>query len=80
MLRFAAEGLLIRLGETVRRIDRADGHFVARHADLELRDMKDARNVTAHGYDVVDHEIVWEILAEHVPRVAGKVRQASSEA
>ncbi len=74
MLRYAGEDLLIRLGETAHRVDSADAHFVAAHPELELRDLKDARNVAAHGYDVVDAEIVWEILAVHVPRVAEHVR------
>jgi uncharacterized protein with HEPN domain len=74
MLRYAGEDLLIRLGETAHRVDRADVSFIAAHPELELRDLKDARNVAAHGYDIVDAEIVWEILAVHVPRVALRVR------
>lgn len=37
MLRYAAEDLLIRLGETVARIDRDDDRFVGAHPGLELR-------------------------------------------
>jgi uncharacterized protein with HEPN domain len=74
MLRYAGEDLLIRLGETAHRADRADTSFLTEHPELELRDLKDARNVAAHGYDIVDPEIVWEILSVHVPRIAGRVR------
>lgn len=73
MLRYAAEDLLIRLGECVGRIDRDDPTFVDQHPDLELRRLKDARNVIAHGYDVVDTELLWTILATNVPAVAARV-------
>jgi uncharacterized protein with HEPN domain len=75
MLRFAAEDLLIRLGETVARIDRDDPTFVDAHPDLELRRVKDARNLVAHGYDVVDPALVWTILEQNVPGVAHRVRR-----
>lgn len=74
MLRYAAEGLLIRAGEAVDRIDKAPSTFVDDHPELELHKLKDARNVTAHGFDIVDAEIVWAILSTHVPVVIARVR------
>ncbi|MEL7977674.1 HepT-like ribonuclease domain-containing protein [Isoptericola sp. F-RaC21] len=73
MLRYAAEDLLIRLGECVSRIDRDDPGFVDAHADLELRRLKDARNVVAHGDDAVDSELLWAILSTNIPQVAARV-------
>lgn len=73
MLRYAAEDLLIRLGECVSRIDREEPGFVGAHPDLELRRVKDARNVIAHGYDIVDTELLWAILATNIPEVARRV-------
>lgn len=73
-LRYAGEDLLVRLGEVVARLDRKVPGFVEAHPDMELRNLKDTRNFVAHGYDVVDFEIIWEILADHVPLVAARVR------
>ena len=73
-LRYAGEDLLVRLGEVVARLDRKVPGFVEAHPGLELRNLKDARNFVAHGYDVVDFEIIWEILADNVPVVATRVR------
>ena len=73
MLRFAAEDLLIRLGECVSRIDRDDPEFAAAHPELELRKLKNARNLVAHGYDLVDYAMIWDILSVHVPRMATAV-------
>jgi len=75
MLRLASEALLIRMGECVDRIDRADPDFIPTHPDLELRQLKDTRNVLAHGYDIVDYRLVWAILERNIPAVAEKVRQ-----
>ncbi|GAA1871882.1 HepT-like ribonuclease domain-containing protein [Myceligenerans crystallogenes] len=74
-LRYAAEDLLVRLGEVVARLDRNEPDFIPEHPELELRNLKDTRNVVAHGYDVVDFGIIWEILAENVPVVAERVRK-----
>jgi uncharacterized protein with HEPN domain len=73
-LRYAAEDLLVRLGAVVARLDRKAPGFITAHPDLELRNLKDTRNVVAHGYDIIDFEIVWEILAENIPVVADRVR------
>jgi uncharacterized protein with HEPN domain len=75
MLRLAAQAILIRLGEGVNRIDKVDPGFVARHPDLELRPLKDSRNVMAHGYDIVDDALVWAILATNLPGVVTKIQR-----
>ena len=75
MLRLAAESLLTRMGECVDRIDKADPAFLAAHPSLELRQLKDTRNVLAHGYDIVDHALVWSIVSTNVPVVADSIRQ-----
>ena len=73
MLRLAGESVLIRLGECADRIDKADPGFVADHPELELRKVKDTRNVLAHGYDIVDYDLVWAILETNIPAVAARV-------
>ena len=75
MLRLASESLLIRMGECVDRIDKADPHFVEAHPDLELRNLKNTRNVMAHGYDIVDHNLVWSILQTNIPAVAAQIQR-----
>ena len=75
MLRLASESLLIRMGECVDRIDKADPQFVAANPELELRQLKDTRNLVAHGYDIVDYALVWSILETNIPQVAEEVRR-----
>ena len=73
-LRYAAEALLVRLGEIVARMDQAFPDLAEQHPELELRQLKGARNVIAHGYDIVDYNIVWEVMSIDIPRVAARVK------
>lgn len=75
MLQAAAEALLLRAGESVVRIDLAAPDFIRLHPELRLRNLKDARNVVAHGYDIVDTGTLWEILEVHLPVVIDGVRE-----
>jgi len=73
-LRYAAEALLVRLGEIVARIDKMFPTFADQHPELELRQLKGTRNIIAHGYDIVDYDIVWEVISVDIPRAAAAVR------
>ncbi|MDR2973228.1 MAG: DUF86 domain-containing protein [Propionibacteriaceae bacterium] len=75
MLRFAAESLLIKMSECVDRIHKADPLFVEAHPGLELRPLQDTRNAVAHGWDIVDDNLVWSIIEMNIPVVALKIRQ-----
>ena len=69
----AAEAVIIRAGEAVARIDARQPTFVADRPELPLRELKDARNFIAHGYDRVDPVIMWEILSESLPQARAAI-------
>ena len=52
------------LGEASRRVS---PEFRARHPQIPWREMIGMRNRLIHGYDGVDYEIVWDVLANHAP-------------
>ena len=79
LLRLAAEAIISRTGETVARIDRENPDFTDDHPELELRNLKDARNFVVHAYDQIDYDIVWEILERHIPRVGRMVSDKIQE-
>ncbi|MGY0502152.1 HepT-like ribonuclease domain-containing protein [Nocardia sp. FBN12] len=70
--RLAAEAVLHRLGESVARLP---AEFVASHPEVSWRGVKATRNLVAHNYDVVDHTILWNLLANRLPGKAALVRQ-----
>lgn len=75
-LRLAAEAILHKLGEAVSRLP-AD--VVAAYPDVAWRPMKATRNLVAHADDQVDHEILWNALAERLPAEALRIRAILAE-
>jgi uncharacterized protein with HEPN domain len=73
-VRWAAEALLIRVGECVGRIDHADVEFSGNHPELKLHAVKNMRNLVAHDYEMVDYQLVWDALTLKLPRLAAEVR------
>ncbi len=70
-LRLASEAVLHRLGESVARIP---DDFIAAYPEVSWRQIKATRNLVAHNYDGVDHEILWNALANRMPEEANRVR------
>lgn len=67
MLRSAVERQLEIIGEALIRLVRTDPTVAARISDVAT--IIGFRNVLAHGYDVVDDEIVWETIRVDLPRL-----------
>ena len=66
------EALIVRLGESIRRMS---SEFVSDYQDLMLRSIQAARNVAAHGYDIVDHQLLWNAIDHRLPATANALRQ-----
>jgi len=72
----ACEALMVRIGESA---NRAGHEFSNAHPELRFRDIIGARNVAAHGYDIVDHKIYWDAFANRLPGIAARVRAILDE-
>lgn len=72
MLRLAAESVIHRLGEAVSRLS---DDVVAANPQVQWRGMKGMRNVVAHVYGAIDHNLVWNSLADHLPGDAAEVQK-----
>lgn len=70
LVRSAVERQFEIIGEALTRIYRHDQAIADQIP--KLRDIIDFRNVIAHGYDVIDHEIVWDIIQNHLPELTKK--------
>lgn len=71
MHRLAAEAIAHRIGEAVARLSE---EFIADHPDIEWSKIKGMRNIVAHDYARIDHEIVWNALADRMPDLRAYVR------
>ena len=72
VIRSAAERQFEIIGEALARISRHDPDLASQIPNL--RDIVDFRNIIAHGYDVVDDEIVWDIIENHLPNLIRNCR------
>jgi uncharacterized protein with HEPN domain len=72
LLRAAVERQFEIIGEALARLARYEPELFARVPDA--RRIVDFRNVLVHGYDIVDDEIVWQAIHEHLPLLLSTVR------
>jgi uncharacterized protein with HEPN domain len=63
---------LFVLGEAAKGIP---AEVRARHATVEWRSIAGLRDVLAHEYFGVDHEVVWDVIATELPRLIEQLGQ-----
>lgn len=69
--RLAADSLVLKLGEAVRRLPEA--FLAAQQHDPAWRRAIGMRHRIAHEYDAVDYEIVWQVVAVHAADLRTRV-------
>jgi uncharacterized protein with HEPN domain len=71
MIQSAVERKFEIIGEALNRIVKSEPVVLGRISDYPR--IIGFRNIIAHGYDVVDVEIMWEALSEYLPRLVCEV-------
>lgn len=64
--RLASEAIVSRLGEAVRRLPES---FRDQHPSQRWAAMLGTRNLVAHDYARIDHDIIWNALQIEVPKL-----------
>jgi len=59
------------IGEAIFRLDRIDHQNLAIKIP-EYPKIIGFRNVIAHGYDIIDYDVLWDFAKERVPELLGK--------
>jgi uncharacterized protein with HEPN domain len=70
MLVLALIKLVEIVGEAARRIPE---EFQERHPEIPWREIIGTRDHLVHGYDAVDHDILWTIVTEDFPPLAKQI-------
>ena len=65
------------MGEALNRLSREDPELAARIPDIAR--IVGFRNVLAHGYDIVDDEVVWDAITTDLPELAASVEALLAE-
>lgn len=77
LIRAGVERKLGIVGEALNRLTREDPDLAARIPDIAR--VVGFRNVLAHGYDVVDDEVVWKAITGDIPQLAATVESLLAE-
>lgn len=77
MLRAAVERQFEIIGEALRQMSTTYPHLAERIPRIER--IIGFRNVLVHGYAVVDHELVWRTVKEHLPALREHLGELLSE-
>lgn len=77
MVRSAVERHFEIIGEAMNRIARYDPETAERVGDYAK--IIAFRNVLIHGYDLVNHEDVWNVIKNHLPDLLTKVEALLNE-
>lgn len=72
VLCLAVEKLFINLGEAAVRV----GADSARYPEIPWRRIIGLRNILAHGYEQVAHEILYQTIVQELPAVIVKLHEA----
>lgn len=73
----AADALLLKLGEAVRRLP---PDFLANHrSDPAWRRAIGMRHRLAHDYDAVDYELVWGVIYRHAAELGRRAEELIGE-
>lgn len=73
MVQAAVERKFEIIGEALSRIGHSNPDVLAEITHYER--IIGFRNIIAHGYDVVDVEIVWEAIKDYLPTLLGEVKK-----
>ena len=71
MVQAAVERKFEIIGEAINRIKRLDASLVEAIPGYER--IIGFRNIISHGYDIIDSEIVWNAIQEHLPTLISRV-------
>jgi uncharacterized protein with HEPN domain len=73
MLQLAVTHLIEVIGEAASRVTQAGRE---QHTEIPWNEVIGTRHRIVHGYDSVNHDIVWRILTEELPGLIGALERA----
>ncbi len=72
LLRNAGERILIKVATVAEKLPQG---FKDAHPDVDWRGINRMRNLVAHHYDRVSHDLVWAALSVRIPELGSRMSQ-----
>ena len=71
---------LVAIGESVKNLDKVTaGTLLPNYPEIEWKRVMGLRDILSHHYFDIDAEIVYEVCAKHLPKLAESVRRMLDE-
>ena len=63
------------IGETVKKISKIESSLFERYPDVEWSKIMRLRDIISHHYEMVDHEIIFDICENHLPELKSTIQK-----
>ncbi len=73
---YATERLLHNIGEATAYV--SEGLKLA-HSEISWGKIRGMRNILAHGYDVLDHDTLWDTVQVHIDKLKNQIQKILKE-
>ena len=67
------------VGELLKKVDKADDLLFIKYPDIEWKKIMKLRDIISHHYDIIDHEIIFDICSNHIPQLKVTVQKIIEE-
>ena len=61
------------IGELLKKIDKIDSTLFNKYPDVEWEKIMRLRDIISHHYEMIDHEIIYDICMNHIPKLKASV-------
>jgi uncharacterized protein with HEPN domain len=75
---FVLDAISLRIqiiGELLKKIDKIDSSLLRRYPEIEWEKIMRLRDIISHHYEMIDHEIIFDICTNHIPKLKATVQK-----
>ena len=75
---FVLDAISLRIqiiGELLKKIDKIDNSLLKRYPEIEWEKIMRLRDIISHHYEMIDHEIIFDICTNHIPKLKATVQR-----
>jgi len=63
------------IGELLKKIDKIDSNLFNKYPEVEWEKVMRLRDIISHHYEMIDHEIIYDICRNHIPQLKATVQK-----
>ena len=63
------------IGELLKKINKKDHSFLKGYPEIQWSNIMRLRDIVSHHYETVDHEIIFDICKNHLPKLQSTIQK-----